>query len=497
MIERPIALITKHSDTKVQFWLWLMGIVTVGFLVRLALIISLPAIERPDEVYQNLEPAYRLWTGFGVVSWEWRVGIRSWLFPGALSALMSLSAFLHLPASAAVPLIWAVLASLSCGVIVASVCLGWRLFGVAGALVGGILTSLWPDLVYYGPRTLGEVQAGNVLVIAVALVAGDTTRHTPQRLALIGALLGITFDLRFQLAVSILLVACWAARLDFRRSWIPLLLGAVIPVVLLGFSDWATLGSPFQSIWKNIQINFVQHKADLYGVETFYFYLQTIISRNGGVTILLAAFFLYGIRPAPLFAYTAIAVIAFHSLIAHKETSFIYASLPCAMVSVGLGAARFVTGLQRWLKYPLNQSLNVAAAGVAGIAVVAAVAIAERPYKVTPLQSAMTSLVGYAHAQPDLCGLDLYTDEGVGWNEMGGQVFLRRNVPIYMTMSSEAFDQSRSGFNYVIALRERGRSMPGFDTVHCAKDYCLFHQPAQCQPVSAHEISNELASSNQ
>lgn len=490
-------LVRDQSDSRVHFWLWLIGFVAIGFIIRLALIVSLPAIERPDEIYQNLEPAYRLWTGFGIVPWEWRVGIRSWLFPGALSALMFLSSLLHLPTNAAVPLIWAVLAALSCSVIVAGVSFGWRLYGVAGAVLGGIFTSFWPDLIYYGPRTLGEVQAGNFLVIAVALAAGDATRRTPARLALIGALLGTTFDLRFQLSLALLLVACWVARLEFRKSWIPLIFGAAVPIVLLGISDWVTLGSPFQSVWKNIQINFFQHKAEFYGVEPLYFYLQSIISRNGGVAILLSALFFYGIRSAPLFAFTALTVIAFHSLIAHKEVSFVYVSLPCAMVTVGLGAARFVTALQRWLKFPLAQHVNVAIAGIAAVAIAAAVGIAERPYKITPFQNSIRALVGYAHAQPDLCGLDLYTDEGIGWGEMGGQVSLLRNVPIYMTMSSDAFEESRQSFNYVIALKERMRSMPGFDTVYCSRDYCLFHQPVQCQPTSAHEISNELANSNQ
>ena len=109
-----------------------------------------------------------------------------------------------------------------------------------------------------------------------------------------------------------------------------------------------------------------------------------------------------------------------------------------------------------------------------------------------------TSLFGYAQAQAHMCGLGLYADaENPWWSETGGYAFLRRPVPIYLVNSAEAFAESRAGFNYAIAPRLMLSVMPGFSTVHCARDYCLFHQPVQCQPTSAHEISNELARTDQ
>src|SRR5262249_24034823 len=41
-----------------------------------------------DEVYQVVEPAHRLVYGTGIVAWEFTVGMRSWLFPGEIAAVL-------------------------------------------------------------------------------------------------------------------------------------------------------------------------------------------------------------------------------------------------------------------------------------------------------------------------------------------------------------------------------------------------------------------------
>src|SRR5262245_51711513 len=69
----------------------LAGIFIAGLALRVCLAIVFPDIYNPDEVFQTLEPAHRLATGWGIVTWEWRDGIRSWLVPSILAGLMSLA----------------------------------------------------------------------------------------------------------------------------------------------------------------------------------------------------------------------------------------------------------------------------------------------------------------------------------------------------------------------------------------------------------------------
>ena len=59
----------------------------------------------PDEIYQSLEQSHRLVFGYGIVPWEYRDAVRSWVFPGTLAIFMALGAPLaeeKLPLSAGV-----------------------------------------------------------------------------------------------------------------------------------------------------------------------------------------------------------------------------------------------------------------------------------------------------------------------------------------------------------------------------------------------------------
>ena len=139
---------------------------------------------------------------------------------------------------------------------------------------------------------------------------------------------------------------------------------------------------------------------------------------------------------------------------------------------------------------------RIVAAGVV-LATIATLAKSERPFTTGSTRADLKSLFGYAHAQADLCGLDLLVDDPTLWSYTGGYTFLRRPVPIYMTTTLQAFAESKAGFNYVIARRSMPLTMDGLSVVYCARDYCLFHQPVQCQPTSAHEISDELVRTDQ
>ena len=60
---------------------WLM---LIGAVLRVWAALT-PGFHHPDAIYQYLEPAHRLLTGEGVITWEWRTGIRSWMLPALLA----------------------------------------------------------------------------------------------------------------------------------------------------------------------------------------------------------------------------------------------------------------------------------------------------------------------------------------------------------------------------------------------------------------------------
>src|SRR3954451_9705093 len=49
-----------------------------------------PNVIHADEIFQYLDPAWRLLGHDSIVSWEWRYGIRSWLLPTLMAGPVAL-----------------------------------------------------------------------------------------------------------------------------------------------------------------------------------------------------------------------------------------------------------------------------------------------------------------------------------------------------------------------------------------------------------------------
>ena len=186
-----------------------MPLLVAAMVLRLFFVFVGPFFIRPDEVFQELEPAHRLVTGYGVTTWEWQAGMRSWLLPGLIAPIMRASASLGLGHS----ILWVqcVFATLSLGVVATEILFGETFAGRSGALFCGVLTAFSPDTVLYGAHTLSEAQGGNRLAAGTMLTSMVGRRRPASWHPAfgIGLLLGLAVILRFQLvpAVAVVLVA--------------------------------------------------------------------------------------------------------------------------------------------------------------------------------------------------------------------------------------------------------------------------------------------------
>jgi len=59
----------------------LVALLSLALILRLVVTFEFPNINHPDEIYQTIEQALRLTTGAGIVPWEFKRGIRSWVLP--------------------------------------------------------------------------------------------------------------------------------------------------------------------------------------------------------------------------------------------------------------------------------------------------------------------------------------------------------------------------------------------------------------------------------
>ncbi len=427
-----------------------------------------------------------------MVTWEWRDGIRSWLFPDALYAIMRATTLLHLPPETARPAVWAVLSLVATGGVVAGTWLGWQRAGLAGGVLCGLLSAFWPDLVYFGPKTLLEVQGGTLLGIAAVLASATPGRRPTLRLATIGLLLGLAFDLRFQLAPALLVVAIGAARREWRR-WAALGAAAAGAVALLGIIDAVAWGSPFQSIWKNVQVNLLEGRAASYGVQPATWYVGEVIRRYGVAVLPLGVCFWLGARRAKLLAAVAATVVLEHSLIGHKEISFIYAALPPAMVVVGLGSAWLVEAAPALLRRPgrSGAALDVVAASWAAIALLTLVALS--PFRQPAEARGLRTLWEGLRTAPDLCGVGLVGQRtALPLFYLTAYSGLGRTVPVYLPGSPADLSRASVGFNYLIGMQGDDPVTADFSLQRCEGGVCLWHRPGACTAVPDLEINPQL-----
>jgi hypothetical protein len=123
---------------------------------------------------------------------------------------------------------------------------------VANKLLAEALSA---ELVYFGARTLSEVVAGHLLVVALYLLEPGYRVTSRRRLFVGGALLGLVLVTRIQLAPAVVIVTLWTNwRID-RERVLATLAGATAILIAAGILDAATLGYPFASLWRYVLYN--------------------------------------------------------------------------------------------------------------------------------------------------------------------------------------------------------------------------------------------------
>lgn len=352
---RPLTVIVPavEAETFAERYGSLFALLLLAAAVRLPLAFW-PNIAHADEIYQYLEPAWRLLGHQGVVTWEWRDGIRSWFLPTLFAGPVALGDWLAPAGWAAfvVPRLIAGLASLS--VVVTAWHFGERI-SRTHAVVSGLAAAVWFELVYFAPHTLSEPLATAVILPAAYLLTGPLSR---TRLFVAGALLGLAFVWRFQYAPAsavFALAACWRNP----RNAIALMAGGCLALGTAAGVDLLHGSAPFAWLILNIQQNLLHDRASEFGAAPALTYVYMISILWSGTMLLMLLALWRSWRHAPLLIVAAIVNIAFHSMIVHKEYRFIFLSIALLICAAGLGSADWVGVMRRqrllraWRSWPL------------------------------------------------------------------------------------------------------------------------------------------------
>ncbi|GBR12054.1 glycosyltransferase family protein [Acetobacter oeni] len=446
---------------------------------RVLVAILLPGPVRPDEIYQYFEPAFRLLTGHGVITWEWREGIRSWLMPGEIAGLLRIANFLGMGFS--ITFVHVVLAVFSLPLVALFVLAGWRQAGYRGAWLFGISGALWPDIVNAGFRPLGEYAGGNMLAAGTiaGMIALDRRRNgEPYRAGtalflLCGLSMGSAVALRFQFAPAVLFGGLFLFWQGGWRTLVPVTIGLIPPLAILGIVDAMTLNYPFQSVFHNYYVNVTQGVADKFGRKNILYFPFRYMAWWGAAGIAMVLFCIKGAKDAVFPLTMALVIIGYHSCIPHKEMSFIYPALPLLVLTATAGLARFVAG-QGWTGKPFVRivALQISCCVLTFCSTYLPM-LKDRsaPIRIQKLAFRQTGFCGLAQLEPSDFLL-----------QFGGYSLMPPGKPFYAFETTQQLEQNRGAYSHVLADPSFAIFSAGARLIACSGNdrVCLYRVASSC-----------------
>jgi len=324
----------------------------------------------PDELFQIIEPAWGMISGYWYKTWEWERGLRSWVAPGIVAGLFKASMGMgwNDPESMMrVVRLFCALASLSLPlwmyrslrIFVGSRWAGWS----------ALLFSLWPAMIYFSVRSMGEMLAADAFY-GVLLILGPTlyeahsapsSKASFRKFFFAGLLLGLSFSIRFQMALLILgLFAIYA----FRRQWkilLPFAGGAALWLLFQGVLDSYTWGNFLHSPIQYLLFNGIEGgAAEHFGADPWHRYLSLLnrwFSLPGVLVVLVGLFFAFKNlkkvlkakefgNPVLVNSCLLFIFVIPHVLSAHKEDRFLLPIFPLLFFVVCLGLHSLIQKLE-------------------------------------------------------------------------------------------------------------------------------------------------------
>lgn len=466
---------------------WAGGVFLVAFVARVLAAILAPGIHHPDEIFQSLEQAHRVVFGYGFVPWEFEHGIRSWLLPGAVAAMMRVGLLFGDGPGAYLTAVQATLSALGAAAATCIFLWAHRRFGLLPALLGAVFPVFAPELLYFSPRALTEVVAGHLLVIGLYLILPDDAVVSRRRIVIAGFLLGLCVAIRIQLGPAILVVGLYAIwRWPLSRT-LALVAGGIVAAVLSGLTDWWTWGTPFLSAWQNFRYNIVYRVAEHYGVESWYYYPGLLAFVFGGALAVIVSLAVIGARLMPILVVLIVVIVGAHQAIGHKEIRFLYPVMLLIEALAALGLAATVAWLRErlprldlpwqpgriWLvRGALVCCLGLFVAGrIVGLIIV--------PNQGFAWLNGRESIQSALHVSrlPGVCGIGGY---GIHWITSTGYVHMHQPVPFHGAMTLGDYREALPAFNTILYWRGHEEVL-GITGGTCFGQRCVAQRPGGCE----------------
>jgi len=437
-----------------------------------------------DEVLQYQERAFRMVFGRGIVPWETRYGLRNALIPDFLAGAMQLGRLLNHDHWTPILLARVLFAAVCLAAVPAAYALG-ALRSRTHGLVAMFVAAVWYESVLFGVHVLSESVAASFALSGVAALLRAGANRRAALLA--GFLLAMTVLLRLQYGVFAAVLVPLVLRRD-GSAWRHLAVGALPAVALGAVTDLAAGQLPFAWVFVNVTMNTLGGRAAFFGVENGFYYPRMILAQLDPVAIpILIGAVLSGPRYRPVLI-AALATIAVHSLIGHKEYRFIW--VPVFLIVI-LAAIAATDGLER---ITANAGPRVRVGGLAalciGWAAVSGWSYVQGRDRLsldgTGRDGALLARTAiHAATLPGACGVAVAEEE----RRPIAQVFMPRPVELYlfpdsMNRGEQSFAPSLAAGANALIITRGAAPPPGYRRIACEvereRNVCLYRREGGC-----------------
>ncbi len=432
---RRLGLYQAPGPTTQPSWRYLPHCLAAALLLRLGLHMFSDFITYPDELYQYLEQGHRLAFGYGLTTWEWHWGARSYLLPGVVAALLLPFKWLGIDHPAYyVPFVEAFFC-------IVSLLIPWGLYhftrqqhGETAGRIALLLGVVNFHLLAFAAKTLTGMLSGVVLAAAMGLTGRPFIRGDAGAWVF-GIMLGVAAFLRYLylpalgilwLAVAAAMPARWALRS---------IAGGLLAIFAYGLLDYLTWGRPFNSIYMHMLWN-LSPPEDFHRGGGEIFYPQRLLFISAGYILLAVLAWLWRPRLHLLTLLMTLAIMLPHMLSPHKEFRYV-----APMFFLWMPTAAWL--LSTWFRHAqLRELRHDLTRGLIGIQLIFGMLVALGAvkdnwiYKVGSFDKDPYQL-GYLHNTPGFfAGLTWLQEqedlEGVYFDmQHFSYYYLHRNVPIY------------------------------------------------------------------
>lgn len=463
-------VILEEPDQK-SFWAKIHIIALVGFLIRLILVFTSDYIIHPDEIFQYLEQAHRLEFDYGIIPWEYRYGIRSWILPGLLFGLLHTLHAMHLDnPNFYIPIIKMFFCILSISLVYSSYFIVRNIASEDAGRLASLFTCFWYELIYFSSKPTPEVLSAYLLIFSIVFLVVRPTRKNAVLFSFFSAL---SLILRFQyLPVVFVLMILGIFRWN-KKDFLICGIVFIFTVAFAGYIDYLTWGSFFASYYNNYLYNAIYKVSDLFGAESRFYYIKSLISSSKGLFLIFGflSLLLSKINKTWLLLLCILATIVPHSLIAHKEHRFIFAAIPLFLMLIAIITSDFISQLKHW-KYAHKKIILYSLVSLVCLQTINAlflkIPLPGRAYSSTISKSAILSAYLFLYKESDLVAVsNAYSD----WSLTGGYYYLHRNVPIYYPDNLKMIqpDTYKLYVSHIIC-NHNDRPIPDFKTVFRSGD---------------------------